>query len=74
MKKGIRAVAYIVFLTEADRALPLHSSVYCGDASKLGFDMMVTTATREEILPEVKFRERWRLSRRRSSRSCARAV
>ena len=60
VKKEIRAVACIVFLTEADLALPLHSSVNCGDASKLGFDMMVTTATRDEILPEVKFRERRR--------------
>ena len=60
VKKEIRAVAHIVFLTGADFALPLHPSVYCGDGSKLGYDMMVTTATREEILPEVKYRERWR--------------
>ena len=73
VKKEIRAVAYIVFLTEADLALPLHPNVYCGDASKLGYDMMPRRH-------EKRYSRRsssgngGASSRRRSSPSCARAV
>lgn len=60
VRRELRTVLGLIFLVEHDLTAERSEVVHLGDSSTYGFSLMQTTATREEIDRELKFREKWR--------------
>jgi len=60
VKKELRHCLGLFFLVEMDLSAPTSPEVHVGDSADLGYSLMTTQASHEEIRAELRFKERWR--------------